>query len=585
MSMDSDLRAPAHRRRSPVPFATVLLLLALPLLPGGGAPGAGEAAKTPLQRETEALNLMGRVFEYVYKNYVDEVDPQKISEAAVRGMLAELDEHSQYLPPQNYEDLMMSTEGEFGGLGITIVIRDHYPTVVSPIEGTPAFFMGIQGGDQIVDIEGQPTYDWTSDQAVKLLRGEPGTRVSLKIRREGAPEALPFTITRDIIKVESVPYAFMMGDVGYVRIQNFSRTTASELRTKLDELEKQGAKGVVLDLRWNPGGLLTAAKEVGELFLDRGKLLVFTKGRLQQQNVSYYSEPRGQVHNRLPMVVLVNGSSASASEIVAAALQDHDAGLIVGKTTFGKGSVQTVYRLDEESALKLTTAKYYTPSGRSIHKDRHKDDSDLDLTDADAAPAPSPAPGLQPADPEVPRHEKEQFKTDMGRTVYGGGGITPDVEIDQPLLNDYQVALERDGALFSFATHYAAKHKPAPGFQADPAVLAEFRAFLAEREKFPDYLQEYKLRPAAADSLFEVNRDYVARGIRREIMRRGFGAQAAYKVAIEEDTQLHEALALFRQAKSLPALLKYAAEWNERQLQQARAAGKDKPPLPAEGRQ
>lgn len=581
MLMDSDLRAPARRRRSPVPFATVALLLALPLLPGGGTPGAGEVVKTSMQRETEALNLMGRVFEYVYKNYVDEVDPQKISEAAVRGMLAELDEHSQYLPPQNYEDLMLSTEGEFGGLGITIVIRDHYPTVVSPIEGTPAFFMGIQGGDQIVDIEGKPTYDWTSDQAVKLLRGEPGTRVSLKIRREGAPAALPFTITRDIIRVESVPYAFMIGDVGYVRIQNFSRTTGSELRTKLEDLEKQGAKGVMLDLRWNPGGLLTAAKEVGELFLDRGKLLVFTKGRLQQQNVSYYSEPRGQVHNKLPMVVLVNGSSASASEIVAAALQDHDAGLIVGKTTFGKGSVQTVYRLDEASALKLTTAKYYTPSGRSIHKDRHKDDSDLDLTEGDAAPA----PGLQPADPEVPRHEKEQFKTDMGRTVYGGGGITPDVEIGQPLLNDYQVALERDGALFSYATHYAAQHKLAPEFQADPAVLADFRGFLGQREKFPEYLKEYKLRPAAADSLFDINGDYVARGIRREIMRRGFGAQAAYKVAIEEDTQLHEALNLFKQANTLPALLKYAAEWNERQLQQARAAEKDKPAVPVESRQ
>ncbi len=196
-----------------------------------------------MQRETEALNLMGRVFEYVYKNYVDEVDPQKISEAAVRGMLSELDEHSQYLPPQNYEDLMMSTEGEFGGLGITIVIRDHYPTVVSPIEGTPAFFMGIQGGDQIVDIEGQTTFDWTSDQAVKLLRGEPGTRVSLKIRREGAPEPLPFTITRDIIKVESVPYAFMIGDVGYVRIQNFSRTTAAELRTKLERAREAGREG------------------------------------------------------------------------------------------------------------------------------------------------------------------------------------------------------------------------------------------------------------------------------------------------------------------------------------------------------
>jgi carboxyl-terminal processing protease len=578
MNDGNELKAAGGRRRSAVPFATIGLLLLLPLLPGGGAPGAGEAHKSQLQRETEALNMMGRVFEYIYKNYVDEVDPQKIAEAGVRGMLAELDEHSQYLPPESYSDLMTATEGEFGGLGISIVIRDHYPTVVSPIEGTPAFFMGIQGGDQIVEIEGKATFDWKSEDAVKLLRGEPGTKVTIKIRREGTPEPIPYTITRDIIKVESVPYAFMIGDVGYIRIQNFARTTADELRRKLDELEAQGAKGVVLDLRWNPGGLLTAAKEVGEIFLDRGKLLVFTKGRLSQQNASYYSEPAGKVHNKLPMIVMVNGSSASASEIVAAALQDHDAALIVGKTSFGKGSVQTVYRLDETSALKLTTAKYYTPSGRSIHKDRHKDDSDLDLTAGDStAAAAAPAPGLQPASPEVPRHEKQQYKTDMGRTVYGGGGITPDVEMDQAPLTDYELALERDGALFSFATHYATDRKPTADLKVDEPLLAEFRAFLAKREKFPTYLKEYKLRAAAQDSLFAANRAYVERGIRREIMRRGFGAQAAYKVAIEDDTQLHEALALFRKAGSLQALLKYAAEWNEQQMRAAKAAPKAVP--------
>ncbi len=574
MLNDNELRSTP--RRSPVvALATVLCLVALPLLPGAGAHGGDETRSTGNQRSLEAVRLMGTVYERILRDYVDEVDPKALSEAAVRGMLSTLDEHSQYLPPQNYDDLMLSTEGEFGGLGITIVIRDHFPTVVSPIEGTPAFFMGIQGGDQIVEIEGKSTYDWKSDDAVKLLRGEPGTRVSIKIRREGAAEPIPFTITRDIIKVESVPYAFMIGDVGYVRVQNFARTTAEELRAKLNQLDKQGARGIVLDLRWNPGGLLTAAKEVSELFLERGKLVVFTKGRLQQQNVSYYSEPRGSVPDRLPMIILVNGSSASASEIVAAGLQDHDAALIVGKTTFGKGSVQTVFRLDETSALKLTTAKYYTPSGRSIHKDRHRDDSDLDLTrEEDAEDSPPPAPGLEPIDPEVPRHEREQYKTDMGRTVYGGGGITPDIEMEQSLLNDYQVALERDGALFSYATHYAARHLITPAFQVDASVLADFRDHLQKREKFPDYLREYKLSVAAADSLFGANRDYVERGIRREIMRRGFGAEAAYKVAIEEDDQLHEALKLFAEAKTLPDLLRLAARWNEEQVKQALADAK-----------
>ena len=561
-------------RRAVAPLGTVLIALLLLMVPGERARGVDDKATRGEKAFTGARTL-GAVYDRILHNYVDEVDPSELTEAAIRGMLEMLDEHSQYLPPDSFEDLMMSTEGEFGGLGITIVVRDHYPTVVSPIEGTPAFFMGVQGGDQIVEIEGKSTFDWKSDDAVKLLRGEPGTRVSIKLRREGVAEPIPLTITRDVIKVESVPYAFMIGDIGYVRIANFARTTADELGRKLGELEKQGARGIILDLRWNPGGLLDAARQVSELFLPKGDLIVFTKGRLQGQNVSYYSEPRGPVRHELPMVVLVNGSSASASEIVAAALQDHDAALIAGKTTFGKGSVQTVFRLDEESALKLTTAKYYTPSGRSIHKDRHRDDSDLDLTDqegdadaeADSPPAESPA--LEPTNPEVPRHEKEQYKTDMGRLVYGGGGITPDVEYDQPFLNDYEVALERDGVLFSYASHYAAQHEIERSFQVDAATVSDFQSFLARREKFPEYLREYKL--ANPDSLFAANRDYIERGIRREIMRRGFGAQEAYKVAIEEDVQLRDALALFQRAKSLKDLLRLAAEWNEEQLRQAKA--------------
>ncbi len=574
MSLSNEFRC-APWRRYLVPIATFLVLLSLPLLPGGRAIG-DESQMSRREKTIKSIEILGKVYDAIIANYVDELDPQKVAEAGIKGMLSQLDEHSQYLPPLSYEDLMMSTEGEFGGLGITIVIRDHYPTVVSPIEGTPAFFMGIQGGDQIVEIEGKATYDFKSSEAVKLLRGDPGTRVSLKIKREGVAEPIPLTITRAVIKVESVPYAFMIGDVGYIRVQSFARTTAEELETKLDELQKQGARGYILDLRWNPGGLLTAATEVSQLFLPKGKLVVFTKGRLQSQNASYYSEPRVPVHDKLPIIVLVNGSSASASEIVAAALQDHDAALVVGKTTFGKGSVQTVFRLQtadqEGAALKLTTAKYFTPSGRSIHKDRHRDDSDLDLTESDSTQAPPRSAPLEPADKEVPRSEKEQFKTDMGRTVYGGGGITPDIEIDQPLLNEYEIALERDMVMFSYANHYAATHQIARDFKVDDAVLSDFRTFLDTREKFPDYLKEYKL--SNPDSLFAANREYIERGIRREVMRRGFGAQEAYKVASEDDPQLQHALDLFKKARTLPALLKLAADWNAEQLRQAKVEEK-----------
>jgi len=193
------------------------------------------------------LKIIGEVYERILENYVDEEDPQAIMEAAIQGMLKELDEHSNYLPPVTYEDLVMSTEGEFGGLGITINIRDHFPTVVSPIEGTPAYYMGIQGGDQIIEIEGESTRDFTSRDAVKLLRGKPGTKVNITIQRPGTEAPLPFTITRDIIKIESVPYAFMIDDIGYIRVQNFARSTKDELKGKLDELTQAGMKGLILD--------------------------------------------------------------------------------------------------------------------------------------------------------------------------------------------------------------------------------------------------------------------------------------------------------------------------------------------------
>ena len=519
---------------------------------------------TRRQEFYDNLKILGEVYERVINKYVDEVPPHEVLEAGINGMLGVLDEHSNYLPPVNYEDLMMSTEGEFGGLGITINIRDHYPTVVSPIEGTPAYYMGIQGGDQIIEIEGAPCKDFTSREAVKLLRGTPGTKVNITIARPGMEDPLPFTITRDIIKIESVPYAFMIDDIGYIRIQNFARTTADEVRTKLDQLTDEGMRGLILDLRFNPGGLLEAAREVSELFLEKDQLVVFTKGRVRGSSVSYYSEPRGKVYNEVPAIVMINGSSASASEIVAAALQDHDAGLVVGKTSFGKGSVQTVFRLDEDEALKLTTARYYTPSGRSIHKDRSAElDGELPADHPDALAA-------EPAEQEVPRFEKEQFFTDSGRVIYGGGGIAPDIEIDQDFLTDFEVAVERDGALFGFAVDYASQHDAVPDdFTVTDSVLRDFNEYLAARENIDEYLEVFDL--ALSDSLVDANSDFLRRGIRRELARRTQTPQAAYQVALEADTQLHEALDLFKKGGSLAELLALADEWNAEQMRQLAA--------------
>ncbi len=559
---------------------TLLLCGAVVLGACGGwlaAQAAGQETSSPTERREQYLDagqLMQDVFDRIMLNYVDELDARKIAEAAVRGMLDELDEHSDFLPPRNYDDLMMSTEGEFGGLGITINVRDHFPTVISPLEGTPAYYMGVQGGDQIIEIDGVSTYDFTSTDAVEKLRGPKGTQVNLTIKRPGREAPIPLTITRDTIKVESVPYAFMMDDIGYVRVSNFARTTADELKQKLDELAANNPQGLVLDLRWNPGGLLGAAKQVSELFLPRGDLLVYTKGRLPSNSMSFSSEASGKVYDGVPIIVLVNGSSASASEIVAAALQDHDAALVVGNTTFGKGSVQTVFPLNEEEALKLTTARYYTPSGRSIHKDREEEGHHLydpEMPEGEDLGEAPPAE-LEPdaAELEIPRHERERFHTDSGRVVYGGGGITPDVEIEQEYLSDFEVAVERDYALFSFAVDYANKHgEIGPDFQVSDALFKEFKAYLRGREKLPEYLEVFKL--SLSDSLMDANADFLKWGVRRELVRRKSGAQAAYKVAIEKDTQLHEAVKIFGKSPGLPAMFKYAEAWNREQLEKAAA--------------
>ena len=569
--MNAAKRFFSHTSRRPV-LATVLAVTVLALGWSGIVQAQDASRGSDRQQFLEGLKILGNVYERIFYNYVEDVDAYELLESGIEGMLEHLDEHTQYLPPSFYEDLMMSTEGEFGGLGITINIRDHFPTVVSPIEGTPAFLMGIQGGDQIIEIEGESTRDYTSSDAVELLRGEPGTKVTITIRREGRDEPFPLTITRDIIQVDSVSYAFMIDDIGYIRVANFSRTTTEELAEKLYELEDRGARGLILDLRWNPGGLLEAANGVSELFLDDGDLIVYTKGRLHSQNRSYYAEGGSKVRKTaLPTIVMVNGSSASASEIVSAAIQDHDVGLVVGKTSFGKGTVQTVFPLADDRALKLTTAKYYTPSGRSIHKDRHEDDADIDLSEA---PEDAGATGdLDDADadpelvPDVPRDQKEKFSTDGGRIVYGGGGITPDIEIDQPFLTDFEVALERDGALFSFATHWSAHHDVSSDVVVDDAMFAAFTEHLGTREKIDEYLGVYDLE--RSDELLVENADYIRQGIRRELMRRNYGPEAAYKVAIEDDVQLQETLKLFDRAHTRAELLALAAEWEAERVAQS----------------
>jgi carboxyl-terminal processing protease len=344
---------------------TIVLIVGISFLLLGWS---GLKAKTNQENSDiyQYLKLFSDVLNIVQDNYVEKADSKKLIYGAVTGMLRELDPHSSFLKPEDYKELQIETKGKFGGLGIEISIRDGVLTVVSPLEDTPADKAGIQANDQIVKIDDQPTQDMSLMDAVQKMRGPKGTKVKLTIIRKGERKPLEFELVRDIIAIQSIRYRTLDTGYGYVRISSFQSGTSTDLRKALDALEEQNhpLNGLVLDLRNDPGGLLDQAVEVSDEFLDKG-LIVYTGGRLESQKMRFEAHKNSKPRD-YPIVVLVNSGSASASEIVAGALQDHKRALVLGEPTFGKGSVQTVIPLNDGSALRLTTSLYYTPSGRSI---------------------------------------------------------------------------------------------------------------------------------------------------------------------------------------------------------------------------
>ena len=506
----------------------------------------------------EDLATFAKVVEKVKSYYVDEVDTHQLIQDAIDAMLSDLDPHSQYLSGLDYEDLKVNTEGIFGGLGIFISFRDNFPTVISGIEGTPADRAGIQSGDQIVEIEGESTEGWAVEKTVRHLRGQAGTAVRFKVTRPGLGDPIEYNLVREKISVESVTYSGMFGDVGYVKLSNFSKSTEQELHTALTDLETQGMKTLVLDLRSNPGGLLQAATGVSELFLDKDKLIVYTKGRYVQNNQKYYA---GQTrkHTGYPIVVMVNGASASASEIVAGALQDWDAALVVGQTSFGKATVQTVFSLSDSQAVKLTTARYYTPSGRSIHKDEKSAERELETaasesypgdgretTDLTKAPATSAVRKGSAVEAGADT-SRTVFRTSGGRLVYGGGGITPDVEFEPQNYAELERRLERDGLFFTFAVNYSTKNKVPQNFEVTDEILASFKGLLKEKGF------KYEEKDFTGSSL-----DYAKKAILREVIAKNYGRKAMYRVLLERDPELQNVLQLHTKAPTLDQMFSYA---------------------------
>ncbi len=353
------------RKRKIIWFIILTLLLSFFLIAQSGKSITDlHAATNEVYKE---LRLFADVLTLIQKYYVQEVDPKKLIYGALHGMTKSLDPYSEFMEPELYKEMKVETSGEFGGLGIRIAVKNGYLTVITPMPGTPAYKTGILPGDRIIKIEGEETKDITLYEAVNKLRGPKGTNVTISIMREGEKDLINYVITRDIIEITSVSYKILEANIGYVRINEFSEKTTEFLEKGLKDLEKNNIQSLILDLRNNPGGLLGVSVEVCKKFIAEKKLIVYIEGR-DKQNVQKFFADEVISHPEFSLVVLVNEGSASASEIVAGAIQDHKRGVILGMQTFGKGSVQTVLPLSDGSGLRLTTAKYFTPNGRSIHE-------------------------------------------------------------------------------------------------------------------------------------------------------------------------------------------------------------------------
>ncbi len=497
---------------------------------------------------TEALDV-------IQKNYVEYVSPDRLIYNSIKGMLRSLDPHSNFLDPKEFASLREDQHSRYFGLGIRVrpFLRGDRGRVVivePPLVGTPAEKKGLRAGDVIVRIEGQSIDDWTSDEVVSNLRGPRGTTVNISIERPGIPEILEFTVERDIIPVETIPYAFeVQPGIGYVKIDRFSESTADDFRDKLEKIEVEKLSGLILDLRDNPGGLLNQAIEISDFFLPRFETIVSTKGRAQGSD-RVYKAP-GVERIKIPLVLLINRHSASASEIVAGALQDHDRALIVGETSFGKGLVQSVYTLDNNTGMALTTAKYYTPSKRLIQRDYSVSSFEYYYMNEIGPDVSGSISG------------REIKQTDSGRTVLGGGGITPDVLVTVRELEPFEKVLSSKDVFFQYARRLTSGQVAAAEEftrQLENMGAAEFKnadpgsipRLVITDEILADF-KEYLIGRNIEFTENDINNSigFIKRRIKQEVFTSSFGLQEGYKVGVQGDEQVLKALEVLPEAKFL----------------------------------
>lgn len=540
-------------------FLAPLVIAAIALATGGWLlqRGASEDGNVYFQ-----ARLFDEVLHHISDRYVDPMDPSSLYKMAINGLIYELgDPHTAFMTPEEYEALKVQTQGEYAGIGAEIDVRDGWITIVAPLPGSPAERAGLQAGDQIIEVDGESTEGWSSDDAVRRLRGPRGKVVEVRVRRLGVAGAIPFRLIRDEIHIQSVQTHYMLEDgIGYVQLRVFSESTTEELRSAIDDLKKQGMRGLVLDLRGNPGGLLDQAISASDLFLDRGDAIAELRGRTAGMSQRFTASSNDQ-YPGLPIVILVGPSTASAAEILAGALQDHDRALIVGRPSFGKGLVQSLYRLPNNHWLKLTTARWYTPLGRTIQRPFDKDG--YIVADGEEREVQSDSVATQPL---------EEYRTQSGRIIYGGGGITPDLIVEPERLNEREMEFAREvqkhgskyrDVLYSFAIQYAHDQRSLqPGFAVSPSMLDGFYRALVENGIEIDR------------SLYDAASRWVGENLAYEITLAKWNRELAQQRANAEDRQVKVAADLLREATSPQSLFAAASRYSSKQSPAAEAGSR-----------
>lgn len=538
-------------------FTVVALLIVLASSLAGGFLNGKVSAEPETPGNTaskEFLSAFTEALDVIQQNYAGRVDPDKLVYGAIKGMLRSLDPHSSFFDPGEFAGLREDQHSLYYGLGIRVrpLLRDHGRVVIvePPLMGTPAQRKGLRAGDVITRIEGEPIDDWTSEEVVSNLRGPRGTEVNISIERPGIPERLEFTVERDEIPINTVTYAFEVAPgIGYIKIDRFSESTADEFHDKIKEIEVEKLTGLILDLRDNPGGLLNQAIEISDFFLPRREKIVSTKGRAKGADRTYLAPSVERI--KIPLVVLINRHSASASEIVAGALQDHDRALILGEISFGKGLVQTVYPLDSDTGMALTTAKYYTPSERLIQRDYSVSSFEYYYMNESHAALLDNVSG------------REVRQTDSGRTVLGGGGITPDVTVSVRELERFEGILEAKDVFFQYGRRLTSDQvTAAEGFtrQLKNWEAAESRDTISETlpqlviteeilADFKDYLRSRDIEFTEED--IHSSEDFIKRRIKQDVFTSSFNLQEGHKIRVQGDAQVLKAIEVLPEAKLL----------------------------------